>query len=184
MSCHISRILMILVLIELGLLQISKTHDKYGDQVWNLDRGPIFNHVDSFIQRCRDMIEICEAMIIFGRHDETEALPKPTFGSSKADEFNKWAERIENMFADSLNDVAEVKGTILDVQAASWFDDILKFKSQMKDIEVVLENLTNAVFDNVANLEDGIEALAAFYNYQKRKTLSSLFDSKTLEVYQ
>lgn len=121
-------------------------------------------------------------MIVFGRHDETEELPKPNFGGSKAQEFNQWAERIENMFEDSLNDVAAVKSTILNVQAASWLDDILKFKSRMKDIEVVLENLTNAVFENVANLEDGIEALAAFYTYQKRKTLSSLFDSKTLEV--
>lgn len=128
------------------------------------------------------MIEICEAMIVFGRHDETENLPKPCFGSSKGEEFDKWAERIERMFAESLSDIAKVKSRILDVQAATWFDDILKFKTRMKDIEVVLENLTNAVFDNVANMEEGIEALASLYNYQKRKTLVTLFDSKTLEV--
>lgn len=122
-------------------------------------------------------------MIVFGRHDETEILPKPTFGGSKGEEFNKWAERVENMFAESLEDVAKVKSKILDVQAAAWFDDILKFKTRIKDIEVVLENLTNAVFENVGNLEEGIEALAAFYNYQKRKTLTSLLDSKTLEVF-
>lgn len=122
-------------------------------------------------------------MIVFGRYDETEKLAKPCFGGSKGQEFNKWAERIELMFSESLADIAAVKSRILDVQAATWFDDILKFKSKMKDIEVVLENLTNAVFDNVANLEDGIEALAAFYNYQKRKTLVSLFERKTLEVF-
>lgn len=128
------------------------------------------------------MIEICEAMIVFGRHDETESLPKPTFGGSKGEEFNKWAERIERMFSESLDDIAKVQFRILDVQAATWFDDILKFKSKMKDIEVVLENLTNAVFDNVANLEEGIEALAGFYTFQKRKTMVALFDAKTLEV--
>ncbi|KAJ8936979.1 hypothetical protein NQ318_015643 [Aromia moschata] len=53
----------------------------------------------------------------------------------------------------------------------------------MKEIEVVVENLTNAVFDNVANVEEGIESLAAMYNYTKRKTLVSLFDAKTLLVY-
>lgn len=52
----------------------------------------------------------------------------------------------------------------------------------MKDIEVVVENLTNAVFDNISNLEEGIESLAALHNYTKRKTLVSLFEAKTLEV--
>lgn len=128
------------------------------------------------------MIEICEAMIVFGRYDETEDLPKPNFGGSKGKEFDKWAERIERMFAGSLADIADVRHRILDVQAATWFDDILQFKTQMKDIEVVLENLTNAVFENVANMEEGIEALAALYNFQKRKTMTSLFESKTQEV--
>lgn len=27
----------------------------------------IFNKVETFIQRCQDMVEICEAMIVFGR---------------------------------------------------------------------------------------------------------------------
>lgn len=52
----------------------------------------------------------------------------------------------------------------------------------MKDVEVVVENLTNAVFEEIANVEEGIESLAAMYNYTKRKTLFSLFDGKTLQV--
>lgn len=52
----------------------------------------------------------------------------------------------------------------------------------MKDIEVVMENLTNAVFDEVANVEEGIESLASMFNYSKRKTLYSLFEGKTLFV--
>lgn len=71
---------------------------------------------------------------------------------------------------------------ILDVQQAQWYDDILKFRTRMKDIETVIENLTNAVFDEIANVEEGIESLAAMYNYSKRKTLFSLFDGKTLLV--
>lgn len=76
----------------------------------------------------------------------------------------------------------KVKHMILDVQQAQWYDDILKFRTRMKDIETVIENLTNAVFDEIANVEEGIESLAAMYNYSKRKTLFSLFDGKTLLV--
>lgn len=63
-----------------------------------------------------------------------------------------------------------------------WHEDILKFQTKMKDIEVVIENLGNSVFDNVANVEEGIESLAAMYNYTHRKTLTSFFEKKTLLV--
>lgn len=34
---------------------------------WELDSGSIFNYIDSFIQRCFDMLDVCNCMIIFGR---------------------------------------------------------------------------------------------------------------------
>lgn len=61
---------------------------------------------------------------------------------------------------------------------------MLQFKNRMKDIEVVIENLTNAVFEEIANLEEGIESLAAFHNYSKRDSLKALFDNKTVFVYE
>lgn len=78
----------------------------------------------------------------------------------------------------------KVKTTILDVQNSDWYDQMLQFKNRMKDIEVVIENLTNAVFEEVANVEEGIESLAALYNYSKRESLKQLFDSKTKVVYE
>lgn len=73
----------------------------------------MFNHVDSFIQRCKDMIEICESMIRFGRFDETEDIPKPRFGGNRGPEFESCCEKIERMFLSSLEDVAKVKALML-----------------------------------------------------------------------
>jgi hypothetical protein len=77
-----------------------------------------------------------------------------------------------------------VKSIILDVQESQWYDQMLQFKNRMKDIEVVIENLTNALFEEVANVEEGIESLAALYNYSKRESLKPLFDGKTQFVYE
>ncbi|KAK9890592.1 hypothetical protein WA026_011959 [Henosepilachna vigintioctopunctata] len=163
---------------------ISESHTMFGNKPWALNTAPIFNHIDSLIQRCKDMIEVCESMITFGRYDETEVLPKPTFGGSRGSEFGSWVDKIEVMFNNSLEEVAKKRKIIFDVQVADWYDEILKFRSKMKDIEVVMENLTNAVFDEVGNVEEGIESLGAMFNYSKRKTLHSLFEGKTLFVYQ
>jgi hypothetical protein len=55
------------------------------------------------------MIEICEAMINFGRHDETEEIPKPNFGGSRRMEFLVWCNKVEEMFAESLKSVQDVR---------------------------------------------------------------------------
>lgn len=51
------------------------------------------------------MIEICEAMIIFGRHDENDNIPKPKFGGSRGKEFEAWCNKTEIMFQESLDQI-------------------------------------------------------------------------------
>lgn len=54
------------------------------------------------------MVEICEAMIIFGRFDETEEIPVPRFGGTRGEEFENWCVRIESMFKESIDAVEVV----------------------------------------------------------------------------
>lgn len=72
---------------------------------------------------------------------------------------------------------------ILNVQITDWYDEILSFRTRMKGIEIVVENIVNSVFDQIPNMEEAVEALAAFYNYSRRDTLRPLFERKTLHVY-
>ncbi|KAI4471763.1 dynein heavy chain [Holotrichia oblita] len=163
---------------------VSEAHTELTPRPWKLDKAPIFNHLDSYIQRCKDMIEICEAMITFGRFNETEEIPKPRFSGSRGVEFEKWCEKVESMFKESLEDVEMVQYLILNVQTSEWYDEILKFRGRMKDIEIVIENLVNSVFEQIPTLEDGVEAMGAFYNYSQRDSLKGLFERKTLFVFQ
>jgi hypothetical protein len=57
-----------------------------------------------------------------------------------------------------------------------------RFRGQMKDIEMILENLMISVFEQVENLEEGVHALQAFYYYSKRDALHPLYDQKTVAV--
>lgn len=76
-----------------------------------------------------------------------------------------------------------MKDIILNVQLTDWYDEILAFRTRMKSIEIVVENVVNSVFDQIPNMEEAVEALAAFYNYSRRETLRPLFERKTLHVY-
>lgn len=67
-----------------------------------------------------------------------EEINKPKFGGARGEQFEAKCDQIEHMFHDALNNVQMVNHTILDVQAPSWYDDILQFRTVIKDIEVSL----------------------------------------------
>lgn len=71
---------------------------------------------------------------------------------------------------------------IFAVQDSTWHDDMIIFRSEMRDLEIMIENLIATVFMDVNNVQEGIEDLRSFYNYLNRKNLKSLFDSKNTSV--
>ncbi|KAE8744396.1 hypothetical protein FOCC_FOCC009000 [Frankliniella occidentalis] len=163
--------------------KIASAHVRHTNKSWDLDRATIFNHVDSFVQRCRDMIDVCEAMIVFGRVDETDDIAKPQFFGTRGSEFEKICDKIEHNFSSALQDIKDVQHTILDVQASSWYDSIFRFRKRIRDIEIIIDNLVAAAFENVKNVEEGIDVLWATYQYAKRPNLKDLFEKKTFQVY-
>lgn len=49
-------------------VKIADLHRKYTDYEWDLDSKEIFSSIYTFIARNKDLQEICEAMMIFGRY--------------------------------------------------------------------------------------------------------------------
>ena len=50
--------------------------------IWSFEDTSIFAQLDAFIQRCRDLMEICEAQVQFARkHAKGTKIPLPHFGN-------------------------------------------------------------------------------------------------------
>ncbi|XP_038214645.1 dynein heavy chain 2, axonemal [Zerene cesonia] len=62
---------------------MAEAHGEVNPGTWELDTGSIFNYIDSFVQRCFDMLDVCNCMIIFGRIDELEVIHKPMFAGAR-----------------------------------------------------------------------------------------------------
>lgn len=151
---------------------------------WNLDESAIFNHVDAFIQRLYDLIEICNAMIVFGRFDETQVIPPPLFGGTRGPEFEVTCQEIEKRFKDELVHIQNVSSHILDVHNSKWHDDVAKYRLLVRDLEEIVENLFSNVFLSVCNVEEGIEALCSLYYFSVRQNLRPAYIQKTSDVSQ
>ena len=103
--------------------QISKLHHKFSSSGWVLDKNNIFAHVDAFIQRCKDLLDVCDAQQHFARYEDGLKLEMPHFGGQNGPEIYRSLLEIEKQFDKNMNILRTVKETILDVKVTSWHDD-------------------------------------------------------------
>ncbi|XP_018342049.1 PREDICTED: dynein heavy chain 2, axonemal [Trachymyrmex septentrionalis] len=164
--------------------EIANAHINLTHHSWDLDTNSIFRYINIFIGRCQDMIEICQAMIDFARLDETTQILSPKFSGTNGEEHDRVCQKIERLFYDALNKIEAISYKIFAVHESTWVDDMIIFRTEIRDLEIMIENLIAIVFINVNNIQEGIENLRSFYNYLNRKNLKFLFDSKNSSVWQ
>lgn len=63
---------------------------KHTKKSWDFDQSSIFAQIDAFVQRCRDLLEVCEGQVQFARKiSKGQKAPIPYFGGSKGPEIAK-----------------------------------------------------------------------------------------------
>ena len=99
--------------------------------MWEIDDASVFAQIDAFVQRCRDLIEVCENQMQFVRKTAaTKGLPGPLpqFGGTKASEIISSLHTIENSFQQQIDHLRSLDYDVLDVRVARWHDDYHDFK--------------------------------------------------------
>ncbi|KAL9930153.1 uncharacterized protein ACN427_014747 isoform 1-T1 [Glossina fuscipes fuscipes] len=143
---------------------------------WDLDNAMIFNHVDAFAERLNDLIDICESMIVFARLDESENIPKPRFGGTNGQEFEKIAESVERQFLQILESMrSDSKDLILDVHKNSWYEEVLKYRRTVRSLEESVQRLMSNAFQKVCNVEEAVEVLNVTLFYSYRATIRKAY---------
>lgn len=57
-----------------------------------------------------------------------------------------------------------------------------RFRREMKELEVMVENLLGEVFVTINSVTEGIDVLQNMYQYSKRKDLAPEFEKRTVKV--
>ena len=66
-----------------------------------------------------------------------------------------------------------VRHTILDVQSTSWHDEYHRFRTGIKDLEIMVQNTINGIFATVTTVQEGVEILEVFADMGKREVSST-----------
>ncbi|XP_032872211.1 dynein heavy chain 2, axonemal [Amblyraja radiata] len=158
-------------------------HSRFSDIPWVLDHTSIFAQVDAFIQRCRDLLEVCDCQEFFARRDEGKQTPLPCFEGHRGPEITRGLLEIEATFNKILQMLKTSQTEILDVKNTYWHDDYSRFRSGIKDLEVMMQNLISSSFETVTTVQQGVELLDVFHHLSNRETIKRTIDKKTVDVY-
>ncbi|RHY32696.1 hypothetical protein DYB32_002341, partial [Aphanomyces invadans] len=149
---------------------------------WKFDDTSIFAQVDAFVQRCRELLEVCEGQIQFARKGKGSSS-LPCFGGNRGQEIVKSLMGIETQFEGHIDRLRKLDYDILDVKITFWHSDFNVFKNGVKDLEAMTQNVINAAFDSVSTIAAGCDLLQAFQTISKREAIRRCIEKRTIDVY-
>ena len=153
-----------------------------GESAWNFEESRIFAQIDAFMQRCRDLLEVCESQLQFSTSISGDDMP--TFGGGvRGVEIEKSLKRIQSSFEKLMTIISCLKYDILDVKATRWHDDYSAFKNGVKDLEVMMQHVIQSSFETVVTCQHGIQMLEAFHHLSKREAIKRAVEKKVSQVY-
>ena len=166
-------------------METAKLHShKNPAHPWVLDEPSIFTQIDAFIQRCKDLLDVCEGQVHFGRWWDGSKLPLPCIPGSRGNELMRSLQEIEATFEKYMRELREIKPYILDIKSTVWNDRANSFRSGIKEMEVMIQNALNTAFETVTQVEEGVSLLDAFHHLSSRESVRRTLNQKTVEVYQ
>ncbi|CAL7936455.1 unnamed protein product [Xylocopa violacea] len=145
---------------------------------WDVNRQEVFNKIDTFKQRCYDVIEICKALIVFGRSDKMRLI-----GGPKGIECEAYWREIESLFSKSLNQIIMARDIIFDITKFTWLRKIREFRYTVLQVENMAVILINDIFESVKNVEEGVEAIYALQKFKNWESLQKILRNKWIQVW-
>ncbi|KAK2860339.1 hypothetical protein Q7C36_004505 [Tachysurus vachellii] len=160
----------------------SQLHDMNSQEGWALNQSRIFSLLDGFVQRCMHLLEVCECQQQFARRVEGVQLPLPCFAGHQGPEITRKLQNIDAMFDKSLQNLYYDSEGIFELTNTSWHDSLNRFRSAVKELELMTQNLINTAFLTVRTVEHGVQLLDFFHHFSSREGIRQTLDRQSKEV--
>ena len=157
---------------------VNKRHAEDRAMRWDFEESSLHARLDAFVQRCKDLLEVCEAQRQFA-----PTTPLPVFGGSAGPMIAESFKGIQRDFQKLLDALRGLRYRVLDVKATSWPDDFNAFQSGVKDLEVQTQNVMTSAMDGAENLVARVEMLEALRSMAKLDAVVRCVERMTTECF-
>jgi Dynein heavy chain, N-terminal region 1 len=150
--------------------------------LWRLNHDAMFHQIDGFLNRLYDVIDILEATIVYGRHDESNERPKIIFGCNNGSVYESLYAEMQKRFATNLDIIQGVAHKILNIHDDSWFGYICKFHEVNDELEKMAQFIIENSLTCTSNIEEVLEVLTTLIHFTNKESLQVIYEKKVLEV--
>ena len=151
---------------------------------WTFKEASIFAQIEAFTRRCRDLLEVCEGQVQFTRRSrDGSQISMPVFGGTRGPHILKSLVDNEAVFATHVQKLRNIDYDVLDVRATRWHEDFnTQFKSSLRDLEMMTQNIINTSFENVSTVAAGVELLEAFQVLARCESIKRCVEKKVTDI--
>jgi dynein heavy chain len=145
---------------------------------WRIPNSALFLRLDSFLERCRDILDLTSTIVQFSK------LAKIEIGGTKGKTLTASIKQIYEDFHHSVAKFKAVPYDIMDVGAKAFDDDFYEFRCSIKELERRLGAVVSLAFDDCSNVYGKFKLLDSFEGLLERPIIQDELEKKYIGLVQ
>jgi len=154
----------------------ARTQQETPDNPWRFQNSALFARLDSFLERCHDILDLCQTVLQFNKLEQTE------IGGTKGKSLTTSVRQIFSNFSQAVNAFQTVQYDIMDVQSKQFDDDFYEFRCVIKDLERRLGHLIIQAFDDCTTIGTTFKLLDSFEGLLERELIATDLEKKHMDL--
>eukprot|EP00232_Nephroselmis_pyriformis_P019075 CAMPEP_0182900652 /NCGR_PEP_ID=MMETSP0034_2-20130328/28990_1 /TAXON_ID=156128 /ORGANISM="Nephroselmis pyriformis, Strain CCMP717" /LENGTH=4527 /DNA_ID=CAMNT_0025034901 /DNA_START=131 /DNA_END=13711 /DNA_ORIENTATION=+ len=154
----------------------TKTTTETPDNPWRFQNSALFARLDSFLERCHDILDLTQTVLQFNK------LEKVEIGGTKGKTLTT---SVRQIYADFLQAVAKFQNVtydIMDVESKEFDDDFYEFRCVIKELERRLGSVIIQAFDDCSTVGTTFKLLDSFEGLLDREIIAADLEKKHIDL--
>eukprot|EP00898_Chlorokybus_atmophyticus_P007698 jgi/Chlat1/792/Chrsp104S01257 len=154
----------------------AKTAVETPENPWRFQNSALFARLDSFLERCHDILDLAQTVVQFGK------LEKIEIGGTKGKTLTTSVRQIYADFLGAVQRFGSVAYNIMDVENKRFDDDFYEFRCVIKELERRLGSVITQAFDDCATISATFKLLDSFEGLLEREIITSDLERKHADL--
>ena len=145
---------------------------------WRIQNNALFMRLDSFLERCHDILDLTQTIVQFSRLEKIEV------GGTKGKSLTTTVEQTYHEFVGAVETFKAVTYDIMDVSAKQFDDDFYEFRCRIKELERRLGSVLTQGFDDCPTIGGRFKLLDSFEGLLERPIIQDELERKHIALIQ
>ena len=154
----------------------SRANAEVPNNPWRIQNTALFPRLDSFLERCHDLLDLCKTVVQF------QKLEKIEIGGNKGRTLSASVYQIYSDFVGVLGAFKKVPYDVLDVEQKAFDDDFYEFRCQIKELERRLGSVLNQGFEDCATVFAAFKLIESFEGLLEREFIQADLERRQADL--